>query len=254
MMKQPLLPKDKRRPMLRIRLVVFDMAGTTVADQGEVERCFLEAAGNAGLHTTAEQLQPLRGLSKAKVFQQLWIQELGQEPKDLAARAEASYAEFRRLLEDHYQTQPLQPTAGCRECFQWLRSEGIAIALTTGFYRKVTDIILSRLGWNDGLDDQHVGNSNTLIQASVTSDEVSEGRPAPEMIRRTMELLGVQEASHVVKVGDTPPDLLAGHNAGCGLTLAVTNGSHSAEQLRKYPHDGLLQSLHELRGYLQRKV
>ena len=123
--------------------------------------------------------------------------------------------------------------------------------MTTGFYRQVTDVILSRLGWNQGLDERHVGTSKTLIQASVTSDEVPEGRPAPHMIRRTMELLDVQDANRVVKIGDTPPDLRAGRSAGCGLTLAVTNGSHTGEQLRKHPYDVLLSSLHELKDCLQ---
>ena len=124
-------------------------------------------------------------LSKREVFRQLWVHELGQYVPDLSMRIESSYAEFRRLLEDQYQTEPIEPTEGCRECFDWLRSEGIAIGLTTGFYRQVTDVILSRLGWNQGLDERHVGTSKTLIQASVTSDEVPEGRPAPHMIRRT---------------------------------------------------------------------
>ncbi|MCZ6673282.1 MAG: HAD hydrolase-like protein [Verrucomicrobia bacterium] len=237
--------------MSQFQLVVFDMAGTTVADQGEVKGIFLQAARNTGLPMTPEQLQPLRGLSKRVVFRQLWGHELGPDVADLSARVESSYAEFRRLLENHYETQTLDPTEGCLECFDWLRSEGIAIGLTTGFYRKVTDIILSRLGWNQGLDERHVGTSKTLIQASVTSDEVAEGRPAPHMIQRTMEMLGVQNAQQVVKIGDTPPDFQAGRNAGCGMTLAVTNGSHTAEQLQEQPHDELLSSLSELKDCLQ---
>ena len=237
--------------MSQFQLVVFDMAGTTVADHGGVKDIFLQAARNTGLPMTPEQLQPLRGLSKRLVFRKLWSHELRPDVADLSERVESSYAEFRHLLENHYETQHLHPTEGCLECFDWLRSEGIAIGLTTGFYRKVTDIILSRLGWNQGLDERHVGTSKTLIQASVTSDEVAEGRPAPHMIRRTMELLGVLNVQQVVKVGDTPPDLQAGRNAGCGMTLAVTNGSHTAEQLQEHPHDGLLSSLSELKDCLQ---
>jgi phosphonatase-like hydrolase len=236
--------------MPQFQLVVFDMAGTTVRDRGEVETSFLQAARRTGLTTTAEQLQPLRGLSKREVFRRLWAAELSADSPELTPRIEASYAEFRCLLEGHYQTEPVEPTAGCRECFDWLRSEGIAIGLTTGFYRKVTDIILARLGWDAGLDERHVGTPQTLVQCSVTSDEVPQGRPAPDMIRRTMELLGVTSAREVVNIGDTPPDLLSGRNAGC-LTLAVTNGSHTADQLRLHPHDGLLNSLHELKGFLK---
>jgi phosphonatase-like hydrolase len=236
--------------MPQFQLVVFDMAGTTVSDRGEVETSFLQAAHRTGLATSAEQLQPLRGLAKREVFRQLWAAELPADSPELSPRIEASYAAFRRVLERHYQTEPVEPTDGCLECFDWLRSEGIAIGLTTGFYRKVTDIILARLGWDAGLNERHIGTSRTVIQCSVTSDEVPHGRPAPDMIVRTMELLGVESARRVVNIGDTPPDLLTGRNAGCGLTLAVTNGSHTADQLRLHPHDGLLSSLHELQSFL----
>jgi phosphonatase-like hydrolase len=154
-------------------------------------------------------------------------------------------------LEDYYRTAPVTPTEGCLECFEWLRSQGIAIGLTTGFYREVADIILSRLGWNKGLNSQHAGTPDTIIQASVASDEVANGRPAPDMIRRVMELTGVATPDIVVKIGDTPVDLEEGRNAGCGLTLAVTNGSHTIDQLQGCPNDGLLGSLRELKQYFQ---
>jgi phosphoglycolate phosphatase-like HAD superfamily hydrolase len=50
----------------------------------------------------------------------------------------------------------------------------------------------------------------------------------------------------VIHIGDTPVDLAAGINANCLLSLAVTNGTHTREQLQQYPNDGLLDSLLEL--------
>ena len=189
----------------------------------------------------------MRGWSKRRVFESLWTNQLGVNAPDLNARIEQSYAEFRKLLERHYQTVVIEPTEGCLECFEWLRSEGIAIGLTTGFYRTVTDIILRRLGWDQGLDARRVGTADTIIQVSVCSDDVRSGRPAPDMIHRAMMLLGIADSSQVVKIGDTPSDVLAGQNAGCGLTLAVTNGSHKAAQLSAYRNDGLLSSLRQLK-------
>lgn len=237
--------------MTSYRLVVFDMAGTTVTDRNEVRECFIQAAQNTGLRYTLEQYQPLRGLSKREVFVRLWTDQLGSQSAELADEINTSFAEFRRILEDYYRTAPVTPTEGCLECFEWLRSQGIAIGLTTGFYREVADIILSRLGWNKGLNSQRAGTPDTIIQASVTSDEVANGRPAPDMIRRVMELTGVDTPDIVVKIGDTPVDLEEGRNAGCGLTLAVTNGSHTIDQLQGCPNDGLLGSLRELKQYFQ---
>lgn len=231
------------------KLVVFDMAGTTVADHHEVERCFAEAAAETGLSVTAERILAMQGLAKRYVFETLWKEQLGEA--DVTQPVDSSYAAFRRILEKHYRTNGATPTAGCLETFAYLRERGIAIALTTGFYRVVTDIILEKLGWRAGLNEQRVGGPARLIQASVASDEVKRGRPYPQMIERAMQLTGVTNPKAVINIGDTPSDLLSGRAAGVALNLGVTNGTHPADQLENYPHDYLLGSLAELPGLVE---
>lgn len=237
-----------------IQMVVFDMAGTVVRDENEVEMCFLEAAENQAVVAPKEKILAMMGWSKRLVFETLLQEQLGAEAPDLQQRVDAAYGEFCRVLENHYKTQPVAPTDGCLECFDWLRSHEVRIALTTGFYRKVTDIILRKLGWDQGLDKNYMGGENTTIQVSITSDQVSMGRPAPYMIHKAMAMLGVIDVRQVVKVGDTPVDLEAGKNAGCGLTLGVTNGTHTAQQLSAVENDGLLGSLLELKDKLSERL
>ncbi len=232
-------------------LVVFDMAGTTIHDAGEVSMCFQAAAKETELLVTPERILSMMGWSKRLVFKTLWTEALGGEHPDLESRIDASYAAFRRILEHHYETAPVKPTEGCLDCFGWLHENGIKIALTTGFYRCVADIILSRVGWDAGLNGDYVGDADFIIQASVTSDMVENGRPAPDMIQKAMSLLDVADPQRVVKIGDTPSDLQAGKNAGCRLSLAVTNGSHSRGELESEPNDGLLESLAELKDILK---
>ncbi|RCR68492.1 HAD family hydrolase [Larkinella punicea] len=233
--------------MKAFQLVVFDMAGTTVRDQHEVEHCFAQAASQTDLIVSDERILAMQGLSKRFVFETLWKEQLGQpSPSALTAKVDHSYQLFTEILENHYRTQPVVPTEGCLETFDFLRKNGIKIALTTGFYRKVTDIILEKLGWLTGLDEQYVGNSQTVIQASIASDEVEHGRPQPLMIQKAMRLLGVSDPKSVVNVGDTPSDLQSGRAAGVALNLGVVNGTHTRAQLEAYPHDQLLGSLGDL--------
>lgn len=236
--------------MAPIQLVVFDMAGTTVQDQREVEACFMAAADKTGLVADAAQVNAMMGLPKRRVFETLWDQQLGQRDE---AQIEQSYQIFREILETHYQTQPVVPTAHCLEVFDWLHSQGIAIGLNTGFYRQVTDIILQRLGWDQGLDHDCVGTPDSPIQVSITPSEIygQEGRPAPYMIQKAMYKLGITDPQRVVAVGDTPVDLAAGMNAHCGLVLGVTNGTHTQAELAQHPHHGLLDSLAALPPRLQ---
>lgn len=226
------------------------MAGTTVTDQHEVERCFAEAAAQTGLSVSDERILAMQGLAKRYVFETLWTEQLQNDRTSLTSHVDASYDAFRRILENHYRTQGATPTEGCLETFAWLRERGIAIALTTGFYRTVTDIILEKLGWLTGLNDQRMGSADRVIQLSIASDEVAHGRPHPDMIERAMQWLDVSDPKAVVNLGDTPSDLLSGRAAGVGLNLGLTNGTHTRAQLEACPHDQLLGSLRELPALL----
>lgn len=232
--------------MQPIELVVFDMAGTTVTDQHEVERCFAEAAAQTGLFVTDERILAMQGLSKRFVFETLWKEQLGEAHPDVQAHVDVSYAVFQHVLENHYRTHGATPTEGCLDTFAYLHQQGIAIALTTGFYRVVTNIILDKLGWLEGLNKQYVGTANSIIQLSIASDEVPRGRPYPNMIERAISTLGVSGPGAVINLGDTPSDLLSGRAAGVALNLGVTNGTHTREQLEVYPNDRLINSLREL--------
>ena len=242
--------------MAPLQLVVFDMAGTTVRDQHEVETCFAQAAAATGLRATAARILAAQGQAKRFVFETLWREQLGPgaPAAELGALVDESYGAFRRILEDHYRTAEVVPTAGCLELLAFLKGQGVRIALTTGFYRTVTDLILRRLGWDAGLDAQHRGNAHSFIDLSIASDEVAAGRPAPLMIQKAMQAFGITDPQGVYNVGDTPSDLESGRRAGCARSLGVVNGTHTRAQLAACPHDGLFASLAELHQHLQAEL
>ena len=239
--------------MQEFELAVFDMAGTTVKDEKEVENCFYEAALRSGLKASRRRINDMQGLPKLIVVETLWDEAIGKANEAYSEKVEKTYSLFRGILEDHYLHNPVCPTEGALEVLDWLRRQGIKIALTTGFYRKVCNIILSRLGWDKGLDEHYLGTADSIIQLSLTPDETGKGRPHPDMILKAMEMLGASDPKRVLKVGDTPSDLQAGRAAGCGLVLGVTNGTHTREELAAYPNDGLLPSMKDLVSFLQEK-
>jgi phosphoglycolate phosphatase-like HAD superfamily hydrolase len=105
------------------------------------------------------------------------------------------------------------------------------------------DAILDRLGWRDG-----------LLDATVASDEVRRGRPHRDLVFRAMELTGVAHAKAVAKVGDTPADLREGTDAGCGLVIGVTEGSHERHELVRHPHTHLIRNVGELPALIERTL
>jgi len=114
---------------------------------------------------------------------------------------------FKTVLEEHYADHEVVPTKGALRIFKFLNENGVKIALTTGFYRKIITIILSKLGWIHGLDKTWKGLKDSLIQLSLSSDDVKNGRPAPDLIYLAMKRLGLSDPRRVIKIGDTPSDL-----------------------------------------------
>ncbi len=234
-----------------IKLVVFDMAGTTVKDEHEVEACFAKASKAVGLDVTDEEILAVQGWSKKFVFEHFWSRQIGRDHAEFEDKVDTSYALFKNILEDYYRSATIVGTDGVLDTFHFLSERGIKIALTTGFYRKVADIILERLGWLKGLDSNYMGGEDALINLSIASDEVENGRPHPDMILKAMKMLNVEDAKQVVNIGDTPSDLEAGVNAGCLLSLGVTNGTHTRAQLEATGRGTLIGGLVELPAQLE---
>ena len=94
------------------------------------------------------------------------------------------------------------------------------MTLTTGFDDDVALPMLEALGWHTGPDG--------ILDAVVTTSDVTAGRPAPYMIHHAMELTGVTDVHRVLAAGDTIVDLLAARNAGA-ITVGVTTGALSRD-------------------------
>lgn len=233
--------------MTKIKLVVLDMAGTTIRDQHEVEMCFKKAAIQNGLLASDERILALQGYAKLQVFQMLWTEQLGEQDSAIQANAEKSYHDFKDILEEHYRTQSIFKTEGCQELFDYLHKNGIFIALTTGFYRTVANIILAKIGWGQSLNQNFINLRNSQgIHLSLTPDEAGKGRPDPAMIHLAMKKTGITDPRQVINIGDTPVDLVFGKNANIRLALGVCNGTHTRSQLDPFPNDGLLNRIDDL--------
>ncbi|MGH9852840.1 MAG: phosphonatase-like hydrolase [Blastocatellia bacterium] len=220
---------------MQIELVVFDMAGTTVAEGGAVYRCLRDTLADNGLEIPAAAVSEVKGMDKREALRILI--ENSDMREQLLPGLDVIHEDFVERMIEFYRSDPsVAEMPGASETFRRLRQAGVKVALNTGFSRDIVQTLLERLGW---------ANSD-LIDATVTSDEVERGRPHPDMIRRLMLNLGVTDPRRIAKVGDTPADLLEGKNAGCGLIVGVTGGSGAREQLEKFPHDRLIGTVAEL--------
>jgi phosphonatase-like hydrolase len=221
---------------MNIRLVVFDMAGTTIRDDDSVNTSLRDALAAVAV-VSREEVNAVMGLPKPMAIRKLLELHQGGRVSVSEQTVASVHADFLARMLRFYRTGPnVEPMPHTLEAFDQLKAAGVRLALDTGFSRPIVDAILARLGWKGSL----------LLDATVASDEVEHGRPQPDLIFKAMELTGVKDPKAVAKVGDTPSDLLEGRAAGCGLVIGVTNGTHTRGELAPHPHTHLIGSLREL--------
>jgi phosphonoacetaldehyde hydrolase len=198
------------RDAARIRLVILDWAGTTV-DHGSWAPLmpFVRVFAGHGVEITPEEVRGPMGLHKKDHLQALlqqpaiarrWRERHGRDATE--HDGDELYRQFMPLqlevIDDFVGLVP-----GLLDCVGVLRSKGIAIGATTGYFRAAAERVY-RGAAAQGYRPDHC----------VCAEEVSAGRPAPWMVFRIMEAVGAFPPAAVVKVGDTVPDIGEGLSAG----------------------------------------
>ncbi|MFZ3273763.1 MAG: HAD hydrolase-like protein, partial [Lutibacter sp.] len=109
-----------------------------------------------------------------------------------------------------------------------------------GYNREIALLLLNKLKWEEGKQ----------YDALITASDVEKGRPAADMIFKAMKLFDITNAEEVVKIGDSIIDIEEGKTANCGITIGVTTGAHTEEQLKSANPTYIINSLIELKQIL----
>ena len=224
--------------MYTLSLATLDIAGTTMVDDNLVDSAFLRVFAAHEIAATAEELLPFRGSAKRPIVAAM----VGKyRPAGGESLIDTVTAGFEDGLEAELRRRAA-PIPGTEETFAWLRDRGIRVALTTGFSTRIKNAVLELFGWGPA-----------VIDAAVCSSDVPESRPAPWMIFAAMEATGVHRPEAVLAAGDTPRDLQAGTNAGCGAVVGVLTGAGTTEALGRVRHTHILPSVAEIPELVERE-
>ncbi|HEX7903273.1 MAG TPA: HAD hydrolase-like protein [Chitinophagaceae bacterium] len=224
---------------MNIKMAVFDMAGTTVADDNFVAKAFQEAFRKNKVEITIEDVNPLMGYHKPLAIQ-IVLERAGVDFDEQLI--DQVHTDFENEMIDFYEySSEVKPLPGTEEAFQYLKEKGVYIALNTGFSKDIADTIMTRFQWKE----------KGLVDDYIASDEVEEGRPASYMIHELMTRAGVDDASLVAKIGDTAVDIQEGQHAGCGYVVGITTGAYLQTDLEKYKPTHIIHHLSELPAILQ---
>ncbi|MBV1866127.1 MAG: phosphonoacetaldehyde hydrolase [Rhodobacteraceae bacterium] len=196
----------------KIKAAILDWSGT-LADAYVIAPAvvFVEVFKNQGVEISMEEARGPMGLRK-----DIHIQKLTQDPA-IAARWEAikgsppTQADVDAMFADFVPAQleclpkytALLP--GIKEVVNGLQADGLKIGVSTGFTRVMVDVLM-----------KDVIAQGVTPDATVAGDEVLHGaRPAPHMVFKNLDLLGISDVKSVVKCDDTVSGVGEAMNAGC---------------------------------------
>ena len=210
-------------------LVVLDLAGTTVVDDGIVEGAFARAwdrvkRTDEGRKAAVQHVRDTMGQSKIEVFRHFADEDTAQEINREFERA------YRELIDDGQ----CQAIPGAEDAIRAIRARGLKIAFTTGFAPTTAKSILSSLRWQ------------ALAEVVLTPEDAGRGRPAPDLVLMSVIRTRTSSVAATVVVGDTESDAASGRAAGAGLVVGVLTGSRDESTLRAAGADLVLTSVAEL--------
>ncbi|APH45880.1 haloacid dehalogenase [Microbacterium sp. 1.5R] len=223
-------------PAPALELIVLDMAGTTVLDDGVVETAFQRAAERTGVadrmpwDDALAHVRATMGQSKIEVFTHL-------AGGDRAA-AERATAAFEGAYAEIVAEQGVTEIPGAADAIQGLKDAGLRVVLTTGFAPVTRDALIDGLGWRG------------LIDLALSPVDAGRGRPAPDLVLAALIRTQTSSVAAVAVAGDTISDVESGRRAGAGLVAGVLTGAHDAGALELAGADVVLEDVTHLRGTL----
>ena len=177
-----------------ILAVVFDMDGVLVDTEHLWDEVREELTGEWGGRYTPEAQEAMMGMSSHE-----WSRYL-HETVGLRESPETINAEVVRRMLARYEIElPVVPGAG--EAVRRLADDGYRLAVASSSNRELIDAVLRRL------------ELAALFEATVSSEEVGRGKPAPDVYLEAARRLDVP-ASRCAAVEDSASGIRAAREAG----------------------------------------
>ena len=204
-----------------VKLLVFDMAGTTVNEHGIVYETLYTTMNNYGLSVSRDDIQKWHGANKYEVLNNYLGKKYSGDDIISKNIRQQLHTNFDINLKDRYFTNSNVTLIDNKlpELFNSLREKNIKIALNTGYSKEIQGAIIDKLRMGE------------FIDTYISSEEVKYGRPYPYMIYHLMEKCGIQNPKSVIKFGDTKNDILEGLNAQCLASVGVLSGADEGKHI-----------------------
>jgi beta-phosphoglucomutase len=203
--------------------VIFDMDGVLIDTFQTHLGAWQEVAADYGLTVDADAFRPLFGRKGKTILQVLWPHHFNDEQGTIFD--DRKQAAFRARLAKHF---PEMDGAG--ELIKSLHDAGFRLAIGSSGSPENVAMVKSLITHGD------------LIDATVSANDVTEGKPNPQVFQVAAKRLGLDPGQTAV-IEDALPGLEAARRAGAAAVAKT--GTESPEALASHA-DLVVQSLREL--------
>ena len=203
-----------------VSLVCCGLIGTTVTDNGMIERAYAEAIATQGVVTgTTAYARCMAGVHRSRG--QSTIEVLRSLFPESQARAQAAQLAFDRSYRAAVARMGVVAMPGAEQAIEKLRGTGARVCLISGFSQRLLGLVIDTLGWWDRID------------LALSPDEVPRGCPWPDLVLAAMLRLGVDDVRDAIVAHGTESGVLSGRRSGAGVVVGVLTGTHTTERLRR---------------------
>lgn len=233
------------------KMFIFDMAGTVINEGGVVYKTLYETLHNFNVPINETEIQFWHGSNKYEVLDYFLKRSFVNNFREGANFILGKYKLTQNQLAEYQLLRPtlhhifnknLKDVYSSKGSIQFIdeklpslfckiRENDIKIALNTGYSREIQESIIGNLHLKELIDDY------------ISSDVVQEGRPSPFMINALIRRNNIVSPEQVIKIGDTPNDILEGKNARCAESIGVLTGASNKEILEQAGASRILESV-----------
>ena len=190
--------------------VIFDVDGVLIDSYDAHFESWKRLTAEYGREYTEAEFVAGFGRTSREVIREQWPEEFQSEEavRDLALRKEIYY---REIVEADFPAMP-----GAQELIEALAAAGVPIAVGSSGPPPNVDLVVRKLG------------AESFIRAKITGDDVTRGKPNPQVFLLAAERIGMAPSRCVV-LEDAPVGVAAARAAGMKVVGVVSTGRTEAD-------------------------
>lgn len=194
----------------RFQAAIFDMDGTMIDNAPFHDTAWVTFARNNGIRLSKKKFrEKFYGRHNSEILPNLFNKKLNPEEINIFTQQKEEI--YRQKYKPY-----LREVTGLKKLLEKLRNNNYKVAIATTSPKDNCDFVLEGLGLSDYFDE------------IVSAEDVSKGKPDPEVYQTALNKLGMS-ASQAVVFEDSPVGVAAAKTAGI-FTVAVLT-CHTKDEL-----------------------